>query len=222
MLSGIKLISRDQVDRGNIEESSGKKDRRKKKGSKYSTSDDEEHEKIRKGSKKKKWYSSDEYSASSSADDVSDNSLGGDRKKHKSRKLKVKKKSKRSKRKYSSEDDSSSGSESGEDDGIGRRKRRSKGKEKYSGTYLCYFRLLIDRDLCCVFSCLTIEKWLTNNFLIVLNTYGAGGPSSTDKIDIVRKEMGLDWMTRPAVKTGKSSQPVYKEQPVESGSEEVG
>ncbi|XP_056684280.1 uncharacterized protein [Spinacia oleracea] len=182
MLSGIKLISRDQVDRGNIEESSGKKDRGKKKGSKYSTSDDEEHEKIRKGSKKKKWYSSDEYSASSSADDVSDNSLGGDRKKHKSRKLKVKKKSKRSKRKYSSEDDSLSGSESGEDDGIGRRKRRSKGKEK-------------DSD-------------------------GAGGPSSKDKIDIVRKEMGLDWMTRPAEKTGKSAQPLYKEQPVESGSEE--
>ncbi|XP_021749566.1 CWF19-like protein 2 [Chenopodium quinoa] len=157
MLSGVKLISRDQVDRGKFEEScefkkdgrksSSKKEksRRKKKGSEYSSSDDGGHEKIRKRSRKKKWYSSDEYSDP----------------------------------------------ESGEDDSRGRRKRRSKGKEKD--------RKYDDSDV----------------------SDDAGGPSSTSNIDIVRKEMGLDWMCRPAERAGNSAQPAHEEKPLESGSEEM-
>lgn len=210
MLSGIKLISRDKIDRGKTEESvhskkvgrksssRKEKSRRKKKVSEYSSSDDGGHEKIRKGSRKKKWYSSDEYSASSSADDRTDDSLGGDGKRCKQKgkhkgdaEESSRKKSKRSKREYSSEDDSSSGSESEEDDLRGRRKRRSKGQVK------------------------------DQKYDSVDGSDGAGGPGSTYNIDIVRKEMGLDWMLRPAERAGKSAQPLHEEQPEESASEEM-
>ncbi|KMT18469.1 hypothetical protein BVRB_2g026120 isoform A [Beta vulgaris subsp. vulgaris] len=189
MLSGVKLISRDEVEKGKTGKScdskkdsrnlSSKKEksRRKKKGYDNSSSDDEGNVKIRKGSKKKKWYSSDDDSASSSEGE-SDNSLGGDGKRYKSHKQKSKrrgdadessrKKSKRSKREYSYDDCSSLNSESGEDDCRGKKKRQSK-----------------------------------------------------DNIDIVRKDMGLDWMLRPAERAGKSAPPTYEEQPVESETKET-
>lgn len=105
MLSGVKFISRDEINAekkatsGDLDDSKkesrkarrkGDKSSKKKKNSRYSSSDDERFEKIKKRSKKKKWYSSDEYSASSSADDKSDNSSGEDEKMRKSRKKKKK------------------------------------------------------------------------------------------------------------------------------------
>ncbi|KAL9231361.1 hypothetical protein vseg_006598 [Gypsophila vaccaria] len=187
MLSGIKIISRDQIDSekggglgGNEKDTSGKssskreKKRSDKKSAKYGSSDDEELERIKKGSRKKKWYSSDECSESSSGeDDESDSSGGGGDRKHRRRRKgksrdkvekKVKKSSKR--KKHTSEESSS-------DDEAADRRGRKEGK---------------------------------NN--------GEGGSSP---IDIVRKEMGLDWMLRPADRPKKTT---VEEQPVEPPSEE--
>ncbi|KAL2932506.1 CWF19-like protein 2 [Bienertia sinuspersici] len=200
MLSGIKLISRDQIDRGKSELSNVKKDGRKSRSNKeksrkkkkissdYSSSDDGGNEKIIKRSRKKKWYSSDEDSASSSAEDGSDSSVGGgDRKRRKSRKQKGKGKgdaevSYRQKSKRREVEDDSLSYESEEDGRRGRKKRRSKDKEKG--------RKYDDLD----------------------ESDDAGDPGSAENVDIVRKEMGLDWMLRPAERAGKSAQSVREEQ----------
>lgn len=52
---------------------------------------------------------------------------------------------------------------------------------------------------------------------------GAVGESANAiNIDIERKEMGLDWMLRPAERSGNSAKAVIEEQQVEPGHEEVG
>ncbi|CAO2841070.1 unnamed protein product [Amaranthus hypochondriacus] len=198
MLSGVKFISRDKIEKGDERKlSSSKKEKsRRKKGSDYGSSDDEGTEKIRKGSRKKKWYSSEEYSDSSSSDGLGDGSSGGEGKRCKSRKYKGKRRhddesgsrrsSKRSKHEYSS-----SASESDEDGRRGRRKGRSKGKGK-------------DR---------------TGDESDVSGAVGVF--ANAINIDIERKEMGLDWMLRPAERSSISAKAVIKEQQEEPGHEET-
>ncbi|KAK9700129.1 hypothetical protein RND81_08G219100 [Saponaria officinalis] len=199
MLSGIKFISREEIDTekggglgGNEKDIGGKsRSKREKNRAKYGSSDDEGLERIKKGSRKKKWYSSDECSESSSEEDDESDSSGGGSEKKRSRKRKGKsrdrvekkgKKSGRSKRKKNTSEDSSSDDK--EDERRGRREGKSKSREKS--------RKVGDLD-------------------------GEGGSSPGNNIDIVRKEMGLDWMLRPDDRPKKT---IDEKQPVEPPSEE--
>ncbi|CAK9183886.1 unnamed protein product [Ilex paraguariensis] len=162
MLSGLKFIPRDQIDKAqekNVNDSSRerkksgskkRKDRRKKKSSRCHSSDDE-LEKIKKGSRRKnKWYTSD--------DELSSNS---------------------------------SESESGSDSDRDKKKRRGKKKEKKDK----------ERDG---------EK---NDVEEDLHENGGG----LDSINIVRKEMGLEWMFRPTEKITTSP----NHQPEKTQAEEI-
>ncbi|KAL3649076.1 hypothetical protein CASFOL_005479 [Castilleja foliolosa] len=118
MLSGLKFISRDQIDKEKDETHSTKETRKsaykkdnakkKKKYSRYSSSDDEGLERIKGGSRKKKWYDPNEDISSSSEENGSQSESEGAKKKRKSR---SKKKSKSLRRDYSPGSESSSGSE---------------------------------------------------------------------------------------------------------------
>ncbi|KAK3190252.1 hypothetical protein Dsin_029813 [Dipteronia sinensis] len=189
MLSGVKFIPRDQVDSAEDEKLDAKrkksgsrkeKHRKKKNSSNYSSSDDC-LERIKKGSRKnKKWYSSDEYSSSESG-----GSSKQDGKKQRSRKRKSKKsnddstgdefrsRSKKkfssSKKSYSSEDYSSSGSEYERQKGSTKDERK-KGKKGQNEEYP-----------------------MSDN----LSDDGTKSNSFKEK-EVVRKEMGLEWMLRPA------------------------
>uniref|UniRef100_A0A5B6ZK00 Putative CWF19-like protein 2 n=1 Tax=Davidia involucrata TaxID=16924 RepID=A0A5B6ZK00_DAVIN len=213
MLSGLKFIPRDQIDKAQDEnpdasrrerkKSSGRKekDRRKKKSSHYSSSDDEDLERIKKGSKmKKKWYSSNESESESGSDQ--------DEKKHRNRKMekkrcedssededrgRSKKKSRSGRKDYSSGDYSSYDSES--EDGDRRRKKngRKKGKEREGGK---------------------------DAMEVDLHDDGGGSHSLNDK-DIVRKEMGLEWMLRPKDDMERKSATTSDHKPEEPPAEEI-
>lgn len=146
MLSGLKFIPRDQIDKTSDEklnDSDTKKSYKKKKKSHYNSSSDDGSERIKKRSKKK-WYSSEEEQssfsdASESDSDENDTRLhnkGKEEKKRQKGKSKSKSKKSRRRREYSSDDD---------DDNL-------------------------------------VEK-------------GHKGVSNNE--NIVRKEMGLEWMLRP-------------------------
>ncbi|KAJ7943029.1 CWF19-like protein 2 [Quillaja saponaria] len=124
MLGGVKIIPRDQINKGQDEDldsslkrrkkSSSKKEKhkRKNKSSRYSSSEGEELQRIKKGSRKKKWYSSEEHSSSYSSESESDSER--DEKKHRRRAQKR-----------------SDGSRSGDDAGHGERsKKRSRSGTK--------------------------------------------------------------------------------------------
>ncbi|XP_050371981.1 uncharacterized protein LOC126789941 isoform X2 [Argentina anserina] len=193
MLAGVKFIPRDQIDKDENLNASGKQKqkkgsgnkygkRRREKSSGYSTSDNEDLERIKKGSKKK-WYSSDEYSSSSySSGNESEGSSDRDKKKRWNKK---KKRSSSSRRDYSSED-LSSASDSYSDRKDKRKKRSRKDGNKKS------------RE----------------------RGQGDGGRETSTVKDgeIVRKKIGLEWMLRPE---GKERTPAItpadqpKEIPVE-------
>ncbi|KAL6519941.1 hypothetical protein OROMI_032835 [Orobanche minor] len=186
MLSGLKFIPRDQVDKAidDISEDSRKKRRKsghkkekigtKMKHSRYSSSDDDGVEGIKSGSrKKKKWYDSNEDMSSNSEESGSHIEVDRDRKKRKSwkkekkrhdhssdneYKIRSKKKSHRRKKGYSSDKKSGSGSES----------------EKSSENGIHHKGGVRKEDVEC-------------------------GTKNSDKVDNdnMRKEMGLGWMLRP-------------------------
>lgn len=204
MLAGVKFIPRDQVDKAEDEKvdakgrkSSSKKQkhRRKKKSSGYGGSSDDDLERIKKGSRRsKKWYSSDEHSMGESESDSEDSPDRGERK-YRSAKNNSKRstdKGSRSGRKhYSSEDYSSSGSDY-EDRKGSMRDRKKRIKER--------------RD----------EEDIVDD----LSDDNRGSESFKEK-EIVRKEMGLEWMLRPTERTERKPLVAVEKQPDEPPYEET-
>lgn len=217
MLSGVKFISRDEINtaiNGDSHDSTkdGRKSRNKEERSKrrkknVSSSDDEQIVKIKKRSKKNNWYSSDDLLDSASHSEGSSSSKE-DEKLHKRSRMKKKnkksrhhessgddfvkmpkKKSKRSKKDYSGEDFSSYGYKDEEDDDR-RKANYSKGKDK------------VRRD---------DEIDMSD---------GTGVSGSANDVDIVRREMGLDWMLRPAERVKKNAEPTYEQQSQEPPTKE--
>ncbi|KAM7522548.1 hypothetical protein LguiA_012450 [Lonicera macranthoides] len=190
MLSGLKFIPRDQIDKAREEDADnsakGKrhssikkvKERRKKKKSRYSSSDDEDLGRIKKGSrKKKKWYSSNEDSSSSSDESESGDDQGETESRSKERR---KKKSRRRQR------DSSFDSENESDDTHGRKKGKKREGEK---------------DV--------VDGQSHDDF--------AGG-SDRSKKDTVRRDMGLEWMLRPKDDSERTSATILDPLPEEATS----
>ncbi|KAL3329009.1 hypothetical protein AABB24_036226 [Solanum stoloniferum] len=198
MLSGLKIIPRERVEKAKAESlddsrkqrrrSGHKKDRerKKKKKSRSTSSDDEDLDKIRARSKKKKWYASDEDLSSYSDGSESDSAFDYERK-NSSRKTSKKRRSKHGKSKERSQS-SSSESES-------EKRKRSK-KDRQSR---------IEGDV------------LQNNLLD--NDFD--GSKSHNDHELVRKEMGLDWMLRPKDNVDKIPESVSNCSAKETAAEEV-
>ncbi|KAL8525067.1 hypothetical protein ACS0TY_014608 [Phlomoides rotata] len=200
MLSGLKFIPRDHINKEKDETANDSKKGtrksghtkeklgRKNKHSRHSSSDDEGLEKIKRGSrKKKKWYDSEE-GLSSSSDSGSERELEGDRKRYKSRKRekkrrddksdaehksRSKKKAKSKRNDYSSESGSLTGSENERSSGEGSHHRAG----------------------------------------------SKGSPSQN--FDIAREEMGLEWMLRPKDNKNNISNISSHIEPEEASAEEV-
>ncbi|XVF62947.1 hypothetical protein PTKIN_Ptkin09bG0049800 [Pterospermum kingtungense] len=195
MLSGVKFIPRDHIDKEQNENSDVKKKRhsnkkekhkRKKRSSGYSGSSDDDLERIKKGSRSKKWYSSEEYSSESGSG--SEGSSDRDENRRRNRK-----KNKRSKN-DTSEDELSGGS----------KKRASSRKKHYSSSSE---------------NCSSDEDRRGSAGDRKKKDYSRESSSLNEK-EIERKEMGLEWMLRPAVKPdNKPAVPV--EQPEEPPPEEI-
>ncbi|KAL6970518.1 hypothetical protein U1Q18_030217 [Sarracenia purpurea var. burkii] len=199
MLSGLKFIPRDQVDKAPDEDlndlrregknSDGKKEkhRRKRKSSRFGSSDEDDLERIGKGSRNTKKYSSDAFS-SYSTENESQNGSDQVEKKRKNRKREKKRygdgsedeardrlhrKSRSRKRNYSPEDYSLSNSEDEDMDGFTgggyKKRRKNHGRKKGSGTGG------------------EVESMEDDD----------SGSHPPDNNNIVRKEMGLEWMLRP-------------------------
>ncbi|KAJ9145805.1 hypothetical protein P3X46_028140 [Hevea brasiliensis] len=182
MLSGIKFIPRDQAEDEDGGASIGKsknsgstreKNRKNKKSSRYSSSSEDDGGRIKKVSrKKKKWHSSDE----NSSPDLSDSNSSDDSSDRIEKKQRNKRKNKR-RNHYSSENEDSNRS----------KKRSRSGKKHYSAMEYSSSasedegkdgrKRKEERE----------EKEVGNDF--------------PEKIEITRKEMGLDWMLRPADKS---------------------
>ncbi|KAJ4843823.1 hypothetical protein Tsubulata_014030 [Turnera subulata] len=211
MLSGVKFISRDQIDEAQDDADDPSLERRQKSGRKKdkhktrkkSYSSDDDLDKIKKGSRRnKKWYSSEEDSSEYSSESESeDNSPDRGKKKSKSRRKGkrdirnrsedefsdgAKKKSRGSKKYYSEE---FSSDESGKVSG---KNRRNKSKDRRGGKKGATDDLSDDKE----------------------------EPLSGNRIEIARKEMGLDWMLRPGEKTIREPAVTVDQQPEESPSEE--
>ncbi|KAH9682199.1 hypothetical protein WN943_028999 [Citrus x changshan-huyou] len=198
MLAGVKFIPRDQVDKAKDEKLDAKgrksssrkeKHRRKKKGSSYGGSSDDDLERIKKRSRRsKKWYSSDEHSVSESESDSEDSS-DRDERKHRSAKKKSKRSTDRGSRTgrkhYSSENYSSSGSDY-EDQKGSKGNRKKRNKERRD-----------EED---------IVDGLSDDYR---------GSESFKEKEIVRKEMGLEWMLRPAERTARKPLVPVEKQPDE-------
>ncbi|GFP95886.1 cwf19-like protein 2 [Phtheirospermum japonicum] len=186
MLSGLKFIPRDQIDKEKDETPSTKETRKsghrkekaekKKKHSRHSSSDDEGLERIKSGSrKKKKWYDPNEDMSSFSEESGSQSESERDRKKRKSQ---SKKKSKSRRRGYSSvSESSSSGSE----------REKSRNSDNVGSD------LIGDRK----------------------------GSQSLNSNNIVRKEMGLEWMLRPKDDKESNSSKASLIEPEEASVEEI-
>ncbi|XP_012450968.1 uncharacterized protein LOC105773532 [Gossypium raimondii] len=185
MLSGVKVIPRDEIDKEENENSDRQKKRytskmeknkRKRKSSGYCGSSDDDIERIEKGSRRnKKWYSSEEYSSESESEGSSDTDKGrhSDRRKGK----RNKKRSRSKKKRYSS----SSVDYSSEDVDEDRRRNSGVGKKRNDGR-----------------------------------------ESPLKEKEIERKEIGLEWMLRPAFKTDKKHlEPAAVEQLEEPPTEEI-
>lgn len=190
MLGGIKFIPRDQIDKAE----DGNSDAKRKKSS-------SRKDKVRRGKK--------DYSSS---DDASE---------------KIDKGSKRKKKWYSSEEKSSSNSSENESEDSSdpeEKKRRNKRKDKRSksnverdnkskkGSRRGKKRYSSDDD----YSSSSEDEGQKNG-----KEKGNSNPSSSLKEnEIVRKEMGLDWMLRPANKAEKAPEVIIENQ-IEEPEEEV-
>lgn len=206
MLSGLKFIPRDQVDKAQNEDlddsrrkgknasSKKEKGRRKKKSSRHGSSDEDDLERIGKGSrKKKKWYSSEECSSYSTGEE-SQGSSDEDEKKSRNRKKdkkrygdfsgdeardRSKKKSRSGTKDYSSEDYSLSNSDDEQKDGrSGREDKQRKGSKTRGRSKGSQRGSEME----------SVRDDLTGH---------GRGSQSVDSSNTVRKEMGLEWMLRP-------------------------
>ncbi|KAL3828721.1 hypothetical protein ACJIZ3_017523 [Penstemon smallii] len=198
MLSGLKFIPRDQIDKEKDEALDGsRKERRKlgnrkekigrkKKESKYSSSDDEGLERIKNRSrKKKKWYASDEDVSTYSEGSGSQSELERDRKKHKSRK--------RDKKRY---DDSSENEQKSRSKKQARSPRKGYSSEDdFIGMIYLLFAYIISYLI-------VIMK---NHYVWHVKADDNKGSKSQNNNNVVRKEMGLEWMLRPKENTEKTS-----------------
>lgn len=173
MLSGLKFIPRDQIDKTLDEkanDSDSRKSYKKKKKSCHGGSSDDGSQRIKKRSRKK-WYSSEEDSSSYS--DASESGRDQDTRIHR----KSKEGKKRHKRRLDDEEKGKSKKSgrrreySSDDDCAREDKVVQKGHKKGKG------RLNKDSDGDMDGNC--------------------GVSHSTEKENIVRKEMGLEWMLRP-------------------------
>ncbi|KAG2722139.1 hypothetical protein I3843_02G100100 [Carya illinoinensis] len=172
MLSGLKFIPRDKIERAQNDDSDDSlkekkksssrkaKHRMKTKSSRCSSSDDEDVQRIKKRSSKKKWYSSDENSSGESAGNSGEENNGRDKRKSRS-------KGKRGKGEILGDDDSDRSKKKSRH----REDRRRKSKDRG------------DRED------ITAED---------LSESDEGTTHSMKEMEIVRKEMGLEWMLRPA------------------------
>ncbi|KAK6161384.1 hypothetical protein DH2020_004765 [Rehmannia glutinosa] len=242
MLSGLKFIPRDQVDQ-ETRKSGHRKEKvgRKKKHSHYSSSDDG-LERIKSGSrKKKKWYDSDEDMSSFSDESDSQSEVERDRKKRRSSKKEKKrhddsldnkykhrsKKKSRSRRKdYSSENESSTSSEREKSSEEGNHHKGGMSKwmedEKWgtnSGnvendlTGTCYLNLT-----------LIISGRIFYIYLILLwhvKSDDSKGSQSLNSNNVVRKELGLEWMLRPKDTNDNISKKSSLIEPEEAPAEEI-
>ncbi|KAL0376731.1 UNVERIFIED_CONTAM: CWF19-like protein 2 [Sesamum calycinum] len=201
MLSGLKFIPRDQIDK-------------KQKHSHYSSSDDEGLERIKSGSrKKKKWYDSEEDLSSSSEKSGSQSEQEHDRNKRRrwkgkkkrhddssdnERKSRSKKTASSRRKNYSSEDESLSCSEredtceEGRHDKGGMNRWKDDEKRGTKGDHM-------------------------GNDLID----DSKGSQSQNSSSIVRKKMGLEWMLRPKDNTEKASNKAFHIEPEEAPAEEI-
>ncbi|KAK8670904.1 hypothetical protein V6N13_037517 [Hibiscus sabdariffa] len=184
MLSGVRIVPLDQIDKEEDESSDVKKrkysskkekHKRKKRSSGYNGSSDDDLQRIGKGSRRsKKWYSSEEYSGRSESEGSSDPDEKKSRKRRKDKKGK----------------NDSSGDELG---GRSKKQLRSK-KKRYSRSSEEYSsededRRRNSRD----------------------GKKDDGRESSLKDNEIERKEIGLEWMLKPAFKLDrKPSEPVEK------------
>ncbi|XP_011091156.1 CWF19-like protein 2 [Sesamum indicum] len=226
MLSGLKFIPRDQIDKEKDDTFSASRNERKKSGhrkekserkkrhSHYSSSDDEGLERIKSGSrKKKKWYDSEEDLSLSSEKSGSESDQEHHRKKHRRRKGKKKrrddssdserksrskKRASRRRKNYSSEDESLSCSE--REDNCEEGSHDKGGMSRWKDD----------------------EKWgkksdHMENDLIDDNR----GSQSQNSSSIVRKEMGLEWMLRPKDNTEKASNKSFHNEPEAAPEEEI-
>ncbi|KAL2463538.1 CwfJ-like family protein [Forsythia ovata] len=223
MLSGLKFIPRDQIDKAKDETSDDskkerrklgrrkEKDGRKKKTSRYSSSDDEGFGRIKSVSRKKrKWYASDEELSTYSDESGSGNdseikhkiceSLKREKKKHDGSSqdehwVRSKKKTGSQKKQHLSEDESPYDSESANSSKERRHHKGGKGsrkKDKKRGGK-------DDNDL----------------------YDDCEGSQSQNHNNIVRKEMGLEWMLRPKDNTEKTSDKASDMLPEEAPDEEI-
>lgn len=226
MLSGVKFIPREKIDKVQGDNSDSivrdrkrsssrkQKNARKKKSSQDSSSDDD-LERIKKGSRKKKHYSSDEYLSSHSSESESGSSYDDrDENKYRNRKKgkktkgerpgddaggKSKKRSRGRRKHYSSEGYSSASSESeGGDENSDKEDRRRRGSKKHKQAR-------------------SKER---------ANDKKSSGTDMDDdsrepKLDVVRKEMGLEWMLRPADDAVRKSTISDDHQPEVPQTEEV-
>ncbi|KAL9687762.1 hypothetical protein QQ045_032169 [Rhodiola kirilowii] len=196
LLSGIKIIPRDELDAGFDETSispdsknrkSSSKGKEKRRSAKHKSSDDELVQ-IDKRKKKKKWYSSDEYSNSSTGSET-EISNSEDDAKRKSRKRK--KKSKKSKWKRSSSLENELGESVSDGEGYSAKEGRSGGKGKKKTAK---------------------SKGSKDAF---------EGIDSKNSKDDKRKEMGLDWMLRPKEAEEGKAEAINHEELEEPQGEEV-
>ncbi|XP_009629652.1 uncharacterized protein [Nicotiana tomentosiformis] len=198
MLSGLKFVPREQVEKAKDEslddsrkqrrKSGHKKERERKKKKKFrsTSSEDDDLEKIRARSKKKKWYASDD-DLSSYSDGSGIESSSDYERKSSSRKTSKKRRSKDGKSKERSRR-SSSESESE------KRKRSKKDRQIRSE----------DDEL---------EDNLLDN--------DTGGSKSRNDHELVRREIGLDWMLRPKDNVDKIPEPASNCSAEETPAEEV-
>uniref|UniRef100_A0A9I9D975 CWF19-like protein 2 n=1 Tax=Cucumis melo TaxID=3656 RepID=A0A9I9D975_CUCME len=204
MLSGVKIIARDKV----IESNEKQKDRGK--STRYSSSDEEYHNTKKKKFERKKLESSKDYSTSSTDSEMIEDSRW-DEKKHRSRRA-----SKRNKNNSSSENDgrvkmksrsdrntlvgeysSSSDSDKNSSDSREKRRKRSRRDDRKQGKKRKSQRLREDM-------------------------FDGIRDTSKDDKEIVRKEMGLEWMLKPQEKMQKGlDECVDNQQEEEEALEEI-
>ncbi|KAJ8765166.1 hypothetical protein K2173_011426 [Erythroxylum novogranatense] len=183
MFSGVKFISRDQIDKEDVRnetrmkiDKKKKKHRREKKSSRYDSNSDDDLERVKKGSRRnKKWYSSDEHTSEDSSGIDSEDSYEQSKSMYKS------KGKKKGRDHHLPRDGDSSGF-----------KKRSKNGGEY--------HLMEDYSSSDDMDQMGWEGGRKKSKKSIDDNISARGIAD---MEIVRKEMGLDWMLRPADRTDK-------------------
>lgn len=215
---------------------------KKKKHSGYSSSDDEGLERVRNGSrKKKKWYVSNDDMSSNSEESGSQSESERDRKKHRSwkkekkmpsdcsnieNKSRPKKKSRSRIKGYSSVSESESRSESEKSsEEENHHKGGMRKKDQKRGTNSDN----VENDLIGMVYLTSYSHIILSNILFytylsllgLVKSDDSRGSQSRNSMNIVRKELGLEWMLRPKDNKENSSSKAALIEPEEASAEEV-